>query len=474
MEITAEIWIAEDDRSLRWVMEKAISRNDIPVRSFESGDELLKALKTSQPEIIISDIRMPGIDGLELLAEIHGNWPHIPMIITTAHSDLDSAVAAYQGGAFEYLPKPFDLEELVDVARRAMSFANEQKSVAAPVERTRAVQEIIGEAPAMQEVFRAIGRLSNSNITVLINGESGTGKELVAQALHKHSPRRNNKFIALNMAAIPNDLIESELFGHEKGAFTGAAQRREGRFEQSDGGTLFLDEIGDMPPEAQTRLLRVLADGEFYRVGGHTTVKVDVRIIAATHQNLENLVAENRFREDLFHRLNVIRVHLPRLADRREDIPPLMEHFFHRAAKELEMEPKILSQPAEDFFFNLPWPGNVRQLENICRWLTVMAAGREVLLSDLPPELQSEDGEKEVRVQGDWQQMLRRWSERELKIGRRDILAQAIPEFERTMIETAMAHTGGRKKDAAQLLGWGRNTLTRKLQEYDMESQSAD
>ena len=474
MEITAEIWIAEDDRSLRWVMEKAISRNDIPVRSFESGDELLKALKTSQPEIIISDIRMPGIDGLELLAEIHGNWPHIPMIITTAHSDLDSAVAAYQGGAFEYLPKPFDLEELVDVARRAMSFANEQKSVAAPVERTRAVQEIIGEAPAMQEVFRAIGRLSNSNITVLINGESGTGKELVAQALHKHSPRRNNKFIALNMAAIPNDLIESELFGHEKGAFTGAAQRREGRFEQSDGGTLFLDEIGDMPPEAQTRLLRVLADGEFYRVGGHTAVKVDVRIIAATHQNLENLVAENRFREDLFHRLNVIRVHLPRLADRREDIPQLMEHFFHRAAKELEMEPKILSQPAEDFFFNLPWPGNVRQLENICRWLTVMAAGREVLLSDLPPELQSEDGEKEVRVQGDWQQMLRRWSERELKIGRRDILAQAIPEFERTMIETAMAHTGGRKKDAAQILGWGRNTLTRKLQEYDMESQPAD
>mgnify|MGYP001094682678 FL=1 len=474
MEITAEIWIAEDDRSLRWVMEKAISRNGIPVRSFESGDELLKALKTSQPEIIISDIRMPGIDGLELLAEIHGNWPHIPMIITTAHSDLDSAVAAYQGGAFEYLPKPFDLEELVDVARRAMSFANEQKSVAAPVERSRAVQEIIGEAPAMQEVFRAIGRLSNSNITVLINGESGTGKELVAQALHKHSPRRNNKFIALNMAAIPNDLIESELFGHEKGAFTGAAQRREGRFEQSDGGTLFLDEIGDMPPEAQTRLLRVLADGEFYRVGGHTAVKVDVRIIAATHQNLENLVAENRFREDLFHRLNVIRVHLPRLADRREDIPQLMEHFFHRAAKELEMEPKILSQPAEDFFFNLPWPGNVRQLENICRWLTVMAAGREVLLSDLPPELQSEDGEKEVRVQGDWQQMLRRWSERELKIGRRDILAQAIPEFERTMIETAMAHTGGRKKDAAQLLGWGRNTLTRKLQEYDMENQAAE
>ena len=474
MEITAEIWIAEDDRSLRWVMEKSISRNGIAVRSFESGDDLLKALEIAQPEIIISDIRMPGIDGLELLAEIHSNWPEIPMIITTAHSDLDSAVAAYQGGAFEYLPKPFDLEELVDVARRAMSFAKEQRSVAAPIERSAAVQEIIGEAPAMQEVFRAIGRLSNSNITVLINGESGTGKELVAQALHKHSPRRNNKFIALNMAAIPNDLIESELFGHEKGAFTGAAQRREGRFEQSDGGTLFLDEIGDMPPEAQTRLLRVLADGEFYRVGGHTAVKVNVRIIAATHQNLEHLVAENRFREDLFHRLNVIRVHLPKLADRREDIPQLMEHFFHRAAKELEMEPKILSPEAEDFFFNLPWPGNVRQLENICRCLTVMAAGREVLLSDLPPELQSVDDNKEQRIQGDWQQMLRRWSERELNAGRQDILAQAVPEFERTMIETAMAHTGGRKKEAAHLLGWGRNTLTRKLQEYSIQSQAGD
>jgi len=474
MEITSEIWIAEDDRSLRWVMEKAITRDGIAVRSFETGDDLLKALRAAKPEIIISDIRMPGIDGLELLAEIHDNWPHIPMIITTAHSDLDSAVAAYQGGAFEYLPKPFDLEELVDVSRRAISFAKEQRSAAAPIERPQAVQGIIGEAPAMQEVFRAIGRLSNSNITVLINGESGTGKELVAQALHKHSPRRNNKFIALNMAAIPNDLIESELFGHEKGAFTGAAQRREGRFEQSDGGTLFLDEIGDMPPEAQTRLLRVLADGEFYRVGGHTAVKVDVRIIAATHQNLERLVAENRFREDLFHRLNVIRVHLPKLADRREDIPQLMEHFFHRAAKELEMEPKTLSQEAEDFFFNLSWPGNVRQLENICRWLTVMAAGREVLLSDLPPELQAEDDDREVRVQGDWQQMLRRWSERELKTGRRDILAQAVPEFELAMIETAMAHTGGRKKDAAQLLGWGRNTLTRKLQEYDMEAQASE
>ena len=392
------------------------------------------------------------------------------MIITTAHSDLDSAVAAYQGGAFEYLPKPFDLNELIEVARRGVTFAREQKPADEPVE-TEPSQEIIGEAPAMQEVFRAIGRLSNSNITVLINGESGTGKELVAHALHKHSPRSSSKFIALNMAAIPHDLIESELFGHEKGAFTGAAQRREGRFEQANGGTLFLDEIGDMPAEAQTRLLRVLADGEFYRVGGHTPVKVDVRIIAATHQNLEALVEKNRFREDLYHRLNVIRVHLPKLADRREDIPQLMKHFFHRSAKELEMEPKVLSQEAEDFFYGLSWPGNVRQLENICRWLTVMAAGREVC-SRTFPRLKAEETGAEQRVQGDWQQMLRRWSERELKSGHKDILSQALPDFERTMIETALAHTGGRKKDAAQLLGWGRNTLTRKLQEYQMESQA--
>ncbi|MDG1819711.1 MAG: nitrogen regulation protein NR(I) [Porticoccaceae bacterium] len=471
MQSTSEIWIAEDDRSLRWVMEKAIKRNGIEVQSFENGDALLAALKLSQPEIIISDIRMPGIDGLELLKQIHSTRPDIPVIITTAHSDLDSAVAAYQGGAFEYLPKPFDLDELVEVARRGVTFAREQKSKLEPVEEPPA-QEIIGEAPAMQEVFRAIGRLSNSNITVLINGESGTGKELVAHALHRHSPRRNSKFIALNMAAIPHDLIESELFGHEKGAFTGAAQRREGRFEQANGGTLFLDEIGDMPPEAQTRLLRVLADGEFYRVGGHTSVKVDVRIIAATHQNLEELVESNRFREDLYHRLNVIRVHLPKLADRREDIPQLMKHFFHRSAKELEMEPKILSQEAEDFFYGLSWPGNVRQLENICRWLTVMAAGREVLLTDLPPELKAEESGAEQRIQGDWQQMLRRWSERELKSGGKDILSQALPDFERIMIETALAFTGGRKKDAAQLLGWGRNTLTRKLQEYQMESQA--
>ena len=465
--MTSEIWIAEDDRSLRWVMEKAIRREDMQVRSFENGEDLLEALEQDRPEIIISDIRMPGMDGLELLQRIHADYSDMPIIITTAHSDLDSAVSAYQSGAFEYLPKPFDLEELVDVARRGISFANEQKTSKQVTQLPQS--EIIGEAPAMQEVFRAIGRLSNSNITVLINGESGTGKELVAQALHKHSPRRNNKFIALNMAAIPHDLIESELFGHEKGAFTGAAQRREGRFEQANGGTLFLDEIGDMPPEAQTRLLRVLADGEFYRVGGHIAVKVDVRIIAATHQNLETLVSESRFREDLYHRLNVIRVHLPRLADRREDIPELMQHFFHSAAKELEMEPKTLTPEAEEFLYGLPWPGNVRQLENICRWLTVMAAGREVLLSDLPPELRTDQSDKDQRISGSWQTILRNWADKELNSGSKDILSSAIPDFEQTMIEAALAHTAGRKKDAAKLLGWGRNTLTRKLQEYSLD-----
>jgi two-component system nitrogen regulation response regulator GlnG len=468
------VWVVDDDKSIRWVVEKALNAESITTQSFAEGDSVLNRLEQSRPTAIISDIRMPGIDGLKLLKRIIEKYPDLPVIITTAHSDLDSAVASYQGGAFEYLPKPFDLDEVVAVVKRAITHSEElasSKDVAVVIEEEEASAEIIGEAPAMQEVFRAIGRLSHSNITVLINGESGTGKELVAKALHTHSPRASNPFIALNMAAIPKELMESELFGHEKGAFTGANSQRRGRFEQADGGTLFLDEIGDMPADTQTRLLRVLADGEFYRVGGHTSVKVDVRIIAATHQNMEKLVGENRFREDLFHRLNVIRVHLPRLADRREDIPQLMQHFFHRAAKELDMEPKVLSQPAEDVFFNLPWPGNVRQLENMCRWLTVMAAGREVLLTDLPPELQADSPPVEGRGQGDWQQLLRRWSERELKLGRRDILAQAIPEFERAMIETALSHTGGRKKDAAELLGWGRNTLTRKLQEYSMESQ---
>ncbi len=460
------VWIVDDDRSIRWVMQKALERADMRVRSFENADELLTSLDRQHPDTIISDIRMPGIDGLQLLEKIHRETPQVPVIITTAHSDLDSAVAAYQGGAFEYLPKPFDIDDLVSVTRRALAFSQEKASQSAE-HSTRVKTEIIGEAPAMQEVFRAIGRLSHSHITVLINGESGTGKELVAHALHKHSPRKDQPFIALNMAAIPHDLIESELFGHEKGAFTGAAQRRVGRFEQADGGTLFLDEIGDMPKEAQTRLLRVLADNEFYRVGGHTPIKVNVRIIAATHQNLETLVTQQRFREDLFHRLNVIRVNLPKLADRSEDIPKLIQLFFRESARELNVEPKTLSPEAEQFLCALPWPGNVRQLENTCRWLTVMAAGREVLLSDLPPELRDTPAEPATTGQN-WEANLQRWLTSQLKEGKRNILAQAVPAFERTAIAVALEHTAGRKRDAAVLLGWGRNTLTRKLKELGL------
>ena len=464
------IWVAEDDRSLRWVMEKALIKGEMQVRTFETGDQLLGSLEISTPDVIISDIRMPGIDGLALLSKIHGKNPDIPVIITTAHSDLDSAVSAYQGGAFEYLPKPFDLAELVDVTQRAMTLALENRSDIDDKTGPDNTPEIIGEAPAMQEVFRAIGRLSNSNITVLINGDSGTGKELVAHALHKHSPRKQAKFIALNVAAIPRDLIESELFGHEKGAFTGATQRREGRFEQANGGTLFLDEIGDMPSEAQTRLLRVLADGEFYRVGGRTPIQVDVRIIAATHQNLEKLVRENVFREDLFHRINVIRVHVPKLSERKEDIPQLAKHFFSLAASELNMEPKFLSRDVELFFSTLQWPGNVRELENMCRWLTVMAAGREVLLSDLPPEIRPENADLVERNFGNWKSGLKTWAEKELREGNKNILSKAVPDFEKTMIELALSHTNGRKRDASVLLGWGRNTLTRKLQEYELDS----
>ncbi|MEC7158292.1 MAG: nitrogen regulation protein NR(I) [Pseudomonadota bacterium] len=464
------IWVAEDDRSLRWVMEKALIKGEMQVRTFETGDQLLGSLEISTPDVIISDIRMPGIDGLALLSKIHGKNPDIPVIITTAHSDLDSAVSAYQGGAFEYLPKPFDLAELVDVTQRAMTLALENRSDIDDKTGPDNTPEIIGEAPAMQEVFRAIGRLSNSNITVLINGDSGTGKELVAHALHKHSPRKQAKFIALNVAAIPRDLIESELFGHEKGAFTGATQRREGRFEQANGGTLFLDEIGDMPSEAQTRLLRVLADGEFYRVGGRTPIQVDVRIIAATHQNLEKLVSENIFREDLFHRINVIRVHVPKLSERKEDIPQLAKHFFSLAASELNMEPKFLSRDVELFFSTLQWPGNVRELENMCRWLTVMAAGREVLLSDLPPEIRPDNAELVEQNFGNWKSGLKTWDEKELREGNKNILSKAVPDFEKTMIELALSHTNGRKRDASILLGWGRNTLTRKLQEYELDS----
>lgn len=468
MSKSATVWVVDDDRSIRWVLERALSQANISTHTFENGDDILRQLGSHRPSAIITDIRMPGINGLDLLQNIHERYPELPVIVMTAHSDLDSAVSSYQSGAFEYLPKPFDIDEAVSLIQRAISHSQEkQAQYSDKPEPAVKSTEIIGEAPAMQEVFRAIGRLSQSNITVLINGESGTGKELVARALHQHSPRRDAPFIALNMAAIPKDLMESELFGHEKGSFTGAGGQRQGRFEQANHGTLFLDEIGDMPPETQTRLLRVLADAEFYRVGGNSAVKVDVRIIAATHQNLEKLVAKGSFREDLFHRLNVIRVHLPSLKERREDIPRLTRHFLKSAAKELNVEAKELRSDAEEFMSNLPWPGNVRQLENTCRWLTVMASGREIHISDLPPELLGNQGTAPAGTS--WQEGLRIWAEQELKLGKQSILDQVLPQFERVMIESALKHTGGRKRDASILLGWGRNTLTRKIKELGME-----
>jgi two-component system nitrogen regulation response regulator GlnG len=434
------------------------------ITSFSNGVGVMEALEREQPDVVLTDIRMPGVDGLDLLRQIKARHPGLPVIIMTAHSDLDSAVSAFHGGAFEYLPKPFDLDEAVAQVTRAcrrgrLDIPEEPGVVQGP--------DIIGEAPSMQEVFRAIGRLARSNITVLINGESGTGKELVARALHRHSPRADRPFIALNMAAIPRDLLESELFGHERGAFTGAQARREGRFEQADGGTLFLDEIGDMPAELQTRLLRVLSDGEFYRVGGVAPIRVDVRIIAATHQNLEELVRQGRFREDLFHRLNVIRVHLPALRDRREDIPLLMRHFLVQAAKELGCETKILLPSATERLKRLDWPGNVRQLENTARWLTVMASGKEIHAEDLPPEL-STLAQEQPRDEP-WESVFRRWARQSLKQGQGGLLDKALPAFEQILIQTALEHTGGRRQEAARLLGWGRNTLTRKIKELGLE-----
>ncbi len=468
-----KVWIIDDDRSIRWVLEKALEQENIESLSFENGDKVLNALNREIPDAIISDVRMPGIDGLSLLKKIHEVQPDIPVIIMTAHSDLESAVNSYQKGAFEYLPKPFDVDEAVDLIKRAIHHKQENASANSAIsEQDYQSTEIIGEAPAMQEVFRAIGRLSHSNITVLINGESGTGKELVAHALHKHSPRSEEPFVALNMAAIPKDLIESELFGHEKGSFTGAGGQRRGRFEQADGGTLFLDEIGDMPAETQTRLLRVLADSEFYRVGGSTPVKVNVRIIAATHQNLEDLVKDGKFREDLFHRLNVIRIHLPALAQRREDVPRLLHHFLSRAAEELGVEAKVLKSDTEEYLCTLAWPGNVRQLENTCRWITVMASGREVHVNDLPPELLNRD--EKVTTSNNWEQALRNWADQQLAQGKKSLLDGAVPIFERIMIETALKHTAGRRRDASLLLGWGRNTLTRKIKELGMEDDNDD
>ena len=460
------VWVVDDDRSIRWVLEKALQRAGMEVATFAGGSGVLERLGEGLPDVVVSDIRMPDRDGLELLREIGSRFPDLPVIIMTAYSDLDSAVAAYQGGAFEYLPKPFDVDEAVELVRRA---AARRKGAAAGGEAGGAGGgEILGSSASMQEVFRAIGRLSRSSITVLITGESGTGKELVARALHRHSPRVDRPFVALNTAAIPRDLLESELFGHERGAFTGAQAQRRGRFEQADGGTLFLDEIGDMPVELQTRLLRVLSDGEFYRVGGQTPVRVDVRVIAATHQDLERRVREGLFREDLFHRLNVIRVHVPPLRERGGDVPLLARHFLEAAARELRVEPKHLRPEVEAYLAGLEWPGNVRQLENTCRWLTVMATGREIHLEDLPVELrqQAEDGGRPG-----WEAELRRWAQGRLAQGEGGLLEDALPLLERTLVEAALAHTGGRRQDAARLLGWGRNTLTRKLKELGMGSE---
>lgn len=458
------IWILDDDKSIRWVFEKALARTDLEFKTFSSTAEALNALHREQPQVVVSDIRMPNGSGLDFLSEIKQKHPDIPVIIMTAYSDLESAVAAFQGGAFEYLAKPFDVDQAIEIIKRAVDESMRQAVDNVVIEET---PEIIGQAPAMQEVFRAIGRLSRSHSTVLINGESGSGKELVASALHKHSPRADKPFIAINTAAIPKDLLESELFGHERGAFTGAAAARRGRFEQADNGTLFLDEIGDMPADLQTRLLRVLSDGQFYRVGGHQPLKVNVRVIAATHQDLEERVKLGLFREDLFHRLNVIRLRLPPLRERREDIPLLTKHFLAHSAKQLGVEPKQLSQAALRYLISVNWSGNVRQLENVCHWLTVMAPGQNVDVADLPPELKEESAKPSSS--GSWQESLAKEVMDALNRGETNILDSKTKEFERTMITKALQHTDGRRIEAANQLGMGRNTLTRKIQELGID-----
>ena len=459
------IWILDDDKSIRWVFEKALARTDLEFKTFASVPEAMNALNREQPQVIVSDIRMPNGSGLDFLAEVKKRYPDIPVIIMTAYSDLESAVAAFQGGAFEYLAKPFDVDQAVDIIRRAVDESMRQAVESVIIEET---PEIIGQAPAMQEVFRAIGRLSRSHATVLINGESGSGKELVASALHRHSPRAEKPFIAINTAAIPKDLLESELFGHERGAFTGAQAARRGRFEQADNGTLFLDEIGDMPADLQTRLLRVLSDGQFYRIGGHQPIKVNVRVIAATHQDLEDRVKLGLFREDLFHRLNVIRLRLPALRERREDIPLLTRHFLQHSAGELGVETKQLTPAALRYLTTVNWSGNVRQLENVCHWLTVMAPGQNVDVTDLPPELK-EDHATKASVANSWQEVLASEVTDALNRGEQNILESRTKEFERTLITKALQHTDGRRIEAANQLGMGRNTLTRKIQELEID-----
>ena len=459
------VWIVDDDRSIRWVLEKALAREGIAYRTFASANEMLLALQQSRPQVLISDIRMPGESGLVLLSNIKQRFPEVPVIIMTAYSDLDSAVAAFQGGAFEYLPKPFDVDHAIALIRRASA---ESPPAPATTASPGESPEMLGQAPAMQEVFRAIGRLSQSNVTVLITGESGTGKELVARALHRHSPRSSGPFVAINTAAIPKDLLESELFGHERGAFTGAQSSRRGRFEQAEGGTLFLDEIGDMPPDLQVRLLRVLADGEYYRVGGHAPLKSSVRIIAATHQNLDERVRQGLFREDLLHRLDVVRLRLPPLRERSEDIAPLTRHFLRKSGRELAVEPKTLSEAALRVLSTFPFPGNVRQLENICHWLTVMAPGARIDVGDLPPELRA-SMEASSEADGNWQQALDLALAQALARGERAVGERLEREYEKTLILRALQHTGGHRMEAAQWLGWGRNTLTRKIQELKLD-----
>jgi len=459
------VWVVDDDRSIRWVLEKALAREGIAHKSFASVYEVTQALQHGEPQVIVTDIRMPGESGLVLLGKLKESHPTVRVIIMTAYSDLDSAVAAFQGGAFEYLPKPFDIDHALALIRRASAEVPAPSPVAPSA---MATPEMLGQAPAMQEVFRAIGRLSQSHVTVLITGESGTGKELVARALHRHSVRAAQPFVAINTAAIPKDLLESELFGHERGAFTGAQSSRRGRFEQADGGTLFLDEIGDMPPDLQVRLLRVLADGEYYRVGGHAPLRSNVRIIAATHQNLEERVQQGLFREDLLHRLNVVRLRLPPLRERGEDIAPLTRHFLLKSARDLAVEPKQLSDAALKVLSGFAFPGNVRQLENICHWLTVMGPGQRIEAADLPPELRA--GGARTDEESDWQQALDRELARALARGERAVGDRLEKEFERTLILRALAHTAGHRMEAAQWLGWGRNTLTRKIQELKLDT----
>jgi two-component system, NtrC family, nitrogen regulation response regulator GlnG len=456
------VWLVDDDASIRWVLERALRNDGMAPRAFEAAEPALDALRRDTPDVLITDIRMPGASGLELLKRIRDARPALPVIVMTAHSDLGSAVSAYEGGAFEYLPKPFDIDQAVALVRRAASgaLAGANDSTGAP-----RIPELLGRAPAMQQVFRAIGRLARSSVTVLITGESGTGKELVARALHEHSPRAARPFIALNTSAIPADLLESELFGHERGAFTGADAQRRGRFEQADGGTLFLDEIGDMSLPLQTRLLRVLAEGEFYRVGGQTPIRVDVRVIAATHQNLEERLSRGLFREDLYHRLNVIRIELPPLRARSEDIPDLLTHYMVMAAHELGVEPKTLAAEALSRLTVHEWPGNVRELVNLCRRLSVLAPGSEVHLQDLPPELL---GSATPAREADWAQALAGWADQHALLGAAPLLDAALPQFERVLIRAALKRTHGHRQEAAKLLGWGRNTLTRKLKELGM------